>query len=35
VNLSGHYVGYRVEGTSKPFTISGVALEYQPEGEWT
>jgi hypothetical protein len=35
INLAGHYLGWRVQGQSLPFTISALALEYDVGGEWT
>jgi hypothetical protein len=35
VNMSGDYLGVRLQGTSLPFTISGLACEIESLGEWT
>ena len=35
VNMSGDYLGVTLQGTSLPFTISGLAFEIEPLGEWT
>ena len=35
VNMSGDYLGVQLTGTSLPFTISGLAYEIDPLGEWT
>src|SRR5262245_13272246 len=33
--FSGHYIAFRIEGESLPYTLSALALNYDPAGEWT
>jgi hypothetical protein len=35
VSFSGAYVGFRFSGTSRPFRLTGLAMEVEPQGEWT
>jgi hypothetical protein len=35
ISFAGNYIGLRLTGTAKPFTLSGLAMEYDQHGEWT
>jgi len=35
VNLGGDYLGIRITGTSNAYTLAGIALELDQQGEWT
>ena len=35
LNFAGNYLSVRVKGTSLPFTLSALAMEIDPYGEWT
>jgi hypothetical protein len=35
IDFAGNYLSVRVAGTSKPFTLSALAMEIDPFGEWT
>lgn len=35
IGFGGNRVGFRVAGTSRPITITGLAWEIAPHGEWT
>jgi hypothetical protein len=33
--VSGNWLGVRVEGTGEAWTLGGLAMEFEPLGEWT
>lgn len=35
IGFGGNYLGLRLTGHSPPFTLSGLAMEVEPQGEWT